>query len=433
MTTRLLTGPTAGDLLTAAVRADGAELVSWTVDRVHARPGAEVSVGYTVDVRRGTASGSDYLVATTADLDPELLTRPGTVRLDGPDGTVHLWRHPLDPALTGLAVACDPAALTAAWRRVDPTAPVVQAVQFVGYRPLRRAVLRAETSDGTHYLKVVRPSRAAGLRARHDLFTGRPVPAPRVLAEPVPGLLVLEALTAPSLVTILAGGPTDRVPRAAQLLVTLDALPEARHLPARPSWSARAGEYGPAVTAAWGLDAREVVDGVVSGLAATEAGPVVTTHGDPHGANLLMGPDRRIGALLDVDTLGPGHRVDDLACFVAHLVALPTLDPVRYGWTGALVSAYLTAFDDAVDPRALRVRVAGVLVSLVPGAPDADVAATWLGAARVWLALADLSHPGPTPLVLAPPPDPTRGPAPAVPTPTPPDPTPTLAAPGPTH
>lgn len=35
-------------------------------------------------------------------------------------------------------------------------------------------------------------------------------------------------------------------------------------------------------------------------------------------------------ALIDVDTLGPGRRADDLACLLAHLLTLPTLDADGY-------------------------------------------------------------------------------------------------------
>lgn len=387
MTTTLLTGPEAADLLGAALAADGAHLGAWRVDRVHARPGAEVSVGYAVRAHRGSVSGDEYLVATTAALDPVALATPGTVRLDGPAGTVHVWRHPGDPALPGLAVASDAAALTAAWARVDAAAPTVLAVEFLTYRPLRRAVLRATTTAGTVHLKVVRPERAEALVARHGLLAGSATPAPRVLAVPVPGLLVLETLTAPSLVAVLAGTPVPAQVDAidpAGVVAALRTLPAAPGLAARAPWSETAAAHARSVETRWQLPATALADAVAAGLAATPAGPVVTTHGDAHGANLLAAPGTpaRVGALLDVDTLGPGHLVDDLACFVAHLAALPALDPARYAGVPALVERTLAVFDGHTDPRALRVRTAGVLLSLVPGAPDLEVATSWLDLAH---------------------------------------------------
>ena len=387
MTTTLLTGPEAADLLGAALAADGARLGAWRVDRVHARPGAEVSVGYAVEARRGETTGEEYLVATTAGLDPVTLVTPGTVRLEGPAGTFHVWRHPGDPDLPGLAVASDAAALTAAWARADAAAPTVLAVEFLTYRPLRRAVLRATTTAGTVHLKVVRPERADALVARHGLLRDAATPAPRVLAVPVPGLLILETLTAPSLVAVLAGTPAPAQVDAidpAGVVAALRALPATTGLPTRAPWSENAAAHARAVEARWDLPATALADVVAAGLVATPAGPVVTTHGDAHGANLLAAPGTpaRVGALLDVDTLGPGHLVDDLACFAAHLAALPVLDPARYAGVPALVERTLAVFAEHTDPRALRVRTAGVLLSLVPGAPDLEVATSWL----------DLSH-----------------------------------------
>ena len=398
MTTTLLTGPVAADLLGAALAADGAKLGAWTVDRVHARPGAEVSVGYAVQVRRGALTGPEYLVATTADLDPVTLTVPGTVRLDGPAGTVHVWRHPGDPALPGLAVASDAAALSAAWARVDEAAPTVLAVEFLTYRPLRRAVLRATTTAGTVHLKVVRPRRADALVDRHEVLRDAATPAPRVLAVPVPGLLILETLSAPSLVTVLAGTPVSAQGTAidpADVVAALAALPPT-DLSARAPWSADAAAHARNVESRWGLAATPLADAVAAGLAATPAGPVVTTHGDAHGANLLATPGTpaRVAALLDVDTLGPGHLVDDLACFVAHLAALPALDPARYAGVPALVERTLAVFDGHTDPRALRVRSAGVLLSLVPGAPDLEVATSWLDLAHHLAGTSPATAPG---------------------------------------
>ncbi|WP_139316081.1 hypothetical protein [Cellulosimicrobium sp. CUA-896] len=169
----LLTADDAGDVLAAALGADGASLGTWRVDRVHARPGAEVTVGYDVVAARGdgAAEAGEYLLATTASLPPEAVG-PGVARLDDGERVLHVWRHPADPLLPGLAVACDPAELT---RRLRATGQDVRvdAVEIVAYRPLRRAVLRARTTRGAVYVKVVRPHRARALVRRHALLTER--------------------------------------------------------------------------------------------------------------------------------------------------------------------------------------------------------------------------------------------------------------------
>ncbi|MGO2741690.1 MAG: serine kinase, partial [Cellulosimicrobium funkei] len=89
----------------------------------------------------------------------------------------------------------------------------------------------------------------------------------------------------------------------------------------------------------------------------------------------------RVAALLDVDTLGPGHRVDDLACLVGHLAVLPALAPTVYGGVGGLVERCLAVFGTAVDLVGLRARAAGVVLSLVPGAGSRELAEAWLAVA----------------------------------------------------
>jgi hypothetical protein len=74
-----------------------------------------------------------------------------------------------------------------------------------------------------------------------------------------------------------------------------------------------------------------------------------------------VGEGWRPSGLLDVDTVGPGHRVDDLACLVAHAIALgPAGEAVARRWEQAARAV--------VDPEALAVRTAGALLSLAAGA-----------------------------------------------------------------
>lgn len=437
----LLTTPEAGDLLAVALGADGAGLAAWRVHQVHARPGAEVTVGYDVVARRaapvahgavpgparagavpgpGSGAGADpvdaaeYLLATTAPLSPDAV-RPGVVRLaDGPR-VLHVWRHPADPLLPGLAPACDAAELTL---RLAAAAELregeaVESVEIVTYRPLRRAVLRARTSRRTVYVKVVRPDRVRSLVRRHRLLApagvpgdappALPVAAPRCLAWATDGVVLLAEARGPSLAQHLVSvGPVAQAtaidPR--ELLRALDALPAgAAALRRRPPWAERVEHYAASALAVHGLEAERVerVAREVRAVVDTrDPGPVVATHGDLHAANVLLtespaaraeaggavaGPVR-IGTLLDVDTLGPGRRVDDLACVVAHLAVLPSLAPALYGGATGLVERCLAVFGAVVDPVALRGRAAGVVLSLVPGAATREVADAWLRVAE---------------------------------------------------
>ena len=421
----LLTAPEAGELLAVALGADGASLGTWRVHQVHARPGAEVTVGYDVVAHRAlaarpdagpaTVDAAEYLLATTAPLSPHVVG-PGVVRLaDGPR-VVHVWRHPADPLLPGLAAACDADELTRRLAAAGALAPgeAVESVSMVAYRPLRRAVLRARTSSRTVYVKVVRPDRARSLVRRHDLFRSTSVRAPRCLAWDDDGVVVLEEARGPSLAQHLAAAGPDDQPTAIdprELVRALDALPaRATTLRRRPAWAERVEHYGASALAVHGIDGDRVdrvVREVGSAVATRDPGPVVAAHGDFYEANVLLdtapgarapaGP--RVGVLLDVDTLGPGHRVDDLACLVAHLAVLPSLAPAVYAGVGALVDRCLAVFDESVDPAALRARAAGVVLSLASGAASRDLAEAWLGVAEDLLDAAHgpVAH-GPAPL-----------------------------------
>ena len=117
------------------------------------------------------------------------------------------------------------------------------------------------------------------------------------------------------------------------------------------------------------------------------AGPVVTTHGDLHEAQLLVEGSRVVG-VLDVDGAGPGRRVDDLATLLGHLVALGDAVPRRRAaidrWRGRLQPA----FECAVDPVDLRRTTAAALVGLATG-PFRVQAPAWRQQVRRRIALAE--------------------------------------------
>ena len=455
----LFGGDAAAGVLGAALAADGAELGSWSLREVHARPGAEVTAAYEVVARRGEGADAvvaqEHLFATSAPAStfrralrsddgaagpargPRRDGRegdlgPGVVRLDDGDRSLHVWRHPHDPALPGLAAGSTPARVEDRLRAAGTDARVLS-LETVTYRPLRRAVLRARTTAGTVYVKVVRPSRVGDLVRRHALFagaTGEPlagrgagrraartaepvrrgpgpggVAAPGVLTWAADGVVLLEEAPGRSVADLVAATPAAGQAACidpAEVLRVAAALPRAgRALPRRPAWADRLDQY---------LAALPVVHDVPSGrvellgaeiravVATRDAGPLVVTHGDLHAANLLLSPAHddgqdggqgdgtdagpRVGAVLDVDTLGPGYLVDDLACCVAHLAVLPALAPDTYAGVPGLVETFLAAFGEQVDPALLRARAAAVVVSLAAGADDAAHALEWLAVAE---------------------------------------------------
>ncbi|KAE8764303.1 phosphotransferase family protein [Georgenia thermotolerans] len=393
----LLTGPEAGTMLAGALDVEGSRLVAWQVHTIHHRPGAGVTVGYTVTVERdlpGTPAplrSEEYLCATTARLSHR--AGPGLVRLEqGGDGpAIHLWRHPADPELPALPVACDATALS---RRLGT--PVT--VELLAYRPTRRAVLRVRRTepDATAYLKVVRPSGARMFADRHRMLTAAGVPAPQVLRADDDGLVLLGEGRGIALSNLLARGLGRAAPAVlATLLRTLDALPTAvLDLPRRPAWSERAHHYAHAaatVLPEHAGRARALADGIDDLLAVADPGPVVPTHGDFYEANVLMDPREdvvAVTALLDVDAVGPGHRVDDLACLLGHVSVLPHLAPATYPHVPDLLESWTRACEQVVDPVALHARCAGVVLSLVAGARRSD-GGEWLADAEGRLARAE--------------------------------------------
>ncbi|UJP40148.1 phosphotransferase family protein [Cellulomonas palmilytica] len=408
----VLTGPQAGDLLAAALGTTS-ERLEWRVDAVHHRPGDGVTVGYVVaqgghggddggdhggdhgGARSGRGHGGahgagtrhggtvEYLLASSSRSAPR--DAPGVLVAHGPAGEVLVWRHPDDPMLPALRRACDPGLLAQALPGDWP----VSTLELVGYRPLRRAVVRAERDGVTWYVKVLRPrdGHADDVVARHLLLGAAGVPVPRVAYASDDGLVVLEALGGTPLLDVLVAG---RTPALAVVLEVLARFPaDALALPERRPWSSRARAYASALEVRPALAGRAhaVAAGVRAGLRSTDAGPVVPTHGDLHEGQLLVDGSGRVTGLLDVDTVGPGHLVDDVACLLAHVHAVhpstPTLGDALRRWADEA-----RAF---VDLEALRVRVAGVLLSLAAGAvpvgadePHTD-SERLLTAAEAWL------------------------------------------------
>ncbi|MEF3121157.1 aminoglycoside phosphotransferase family protein [Kocuria flava] len=344
----------------------GAGPARWTLRRVHHRPGASVTAVVDVAARAGRPGGT--LCLSTAAPPPW----PATVRrADHDDLGLITWWLPHDPWLPGLPLASSPEAVG---REVFGSA-VPAALVPQSYRPTRRAVLRAVHEGDVRFLKVLRRGRAAALHGRHRLLrdAGLPVPAPD--GEPVDDVVVLHALAGtPLAAAVRADGAAALAPE--HVLALLGALPPAvLELPARPSWTDRVLDHARAAAVALPEEAarvRDLAHAVDAARRATDPGPLVPTHGDLYEANLLVDPAVRgpfgpVTGLLDVDAAGPGRRADDLGCFVAHLAVLPTVDR-RYRHSPAAAERFLAGFDAAVDPAALRVRAAGVVLSLVAGA-----------------------------------------------------------------
>lgn len=358
----LLTGPTAARILERFL-GDKERLRTWEVHSVHHRPGAGVSVGYAV----ATSSRSRYLVASTARLSTTNVT---SILMSG--RLVSVWEYPRDPELPGLGIAASAKKMSALLRH-----PV--SVELLNYRPTRRAVVKARESDGTVYFgKVMRPQQAADLARRHRLLTEAGVPVPRLVLEDQRGIVVTAAVPGEPLANVISRGMADSASGIFRDLTrSLDALPRSvLTMPRRPSWSERAGHYAHAASVVLPGEAdrcRRLAQGIAELMATSDPGPIVPTHGDFYEANIFLrkgGP--QVSGIIDVDSVGPGYRVDDLACLLGHVSVLPHLAPAAYPYVARDLPQWVAAAEQGVDPVALNARCAGVALSLVAGAKRTD-------------------------------------------------------------
>ncbi|MFZ3452544.1 phosphotransferase [Arthrobacter sp. 7Tela_A1] len=364
-------------------------LDSWSHQRTFHRPGAGVSALYRVRaINRGGAMLSLYAGATTSQVP---LSAPGAVHtsLDGTPLT--LWLHPYDPLLPSLAWALDPG--RAASRILGrPLTGNDADLRLAAYRPLRRAVVHAALPGQSAYIKVLHPGQEKGLILRHRLLAGTAVPAARLVPPPgaagtwPSGAVVLSELQGLPMLRALERGTA---PGPEELSDLLDQLPEAAlSLKRRPAWSERARAYGRAAAAVLPGQAGRIsamARKIEELTASLDPGPVVPVHGDLYEGNLLV-DGGRITGVLDVDGMGPGHRVDDLACFTGHLAVLAELAPgsaleqaladYRQGLESAAAAA-------GSSPEALAARAAGVALSLVPGARAGRLTRAGNAAARL--------------------------------------------------
>jgi len=401
----LLTGDSAAGLLDAAVATAGGELVDWRVRQVDHRPGSTTTVAYRATVRWDGVTRSETLGASVGRSRDG--RKPGVVTLSDGDATVAVWRFPGDPGLPALPRAFDPAAVEEllAGLGVGPEARANPELSVRAYRPTRRAVIEARTPGARVFLKVLRPRKVADLHQRHALLSRAGLPVPRPLGWSDDGLLVLSPLHGTEMRAAVRDG--GRIPTPAEVLDLLDRLPaEVRDLPRRPAWSESAEHYAGVIGAALPPEAGRAADlaGAVQERLAERGTGTDPTHGDLYESQIML-TDGRITGLLDVDSAGPGHRADDLACLVAHLDVLSlvrdTTQADRAARMRKLAAEYAAGFVAAPGSRGadlsdLSARVAGVLLSLATGphrvqeqgwqaatSRRLDVVAGWLDGSRL--------------------------------------------------
>ena len=387
----LLTGPDAGSMLATALPAW--QLSSWAVHHVNHRPGAGVTVSYTVTARArgegGRPTGSPrekYLCASTAQLSQTFT--PTLVRLTHRDTAVWVWEYPHDPELPALPLAVTPS-------RISGFLGEKVTVELKSYRPTRRAVVKVTTrGGGTAFAKVLRPPAAQSLAKRHRMLGESGVLAPRVVREDPSGLVLISTLPGEPLANWLARGLGEHSVALFNTLWNLqESLPAAAvHLTHRPAWADRVGHYAHAAAVALpGIAARAhaVASGVTQMMASLDPGPIVPVHGDFYEANIFVqrGPSAPaaahtftststptgwIAGVIDVDSLGPGYRADDWACLLGHMSVLPHLAPAAYPHLRSILGQWCALLEQRLPAAPVYARAAGVTLSLVAGAARTD-------------------------------------------------------------
>lgn len=368
-TLSLLTGSEAYEVLAAAVGTAGGDLVEWRANQVDHRPGSSTTVSYRTVVRWGDVVQHETLAASSGighgDGAPA-----GVLVLGDGERQVSVWRFPSDPGLPALAAACDRSAVGNLLTSIGVPGLASDGsnvqLRVRAYRPRRRAVIEASAGGARVFLKVLRPHAVADLHARHRMLHEAGVPVPRSLGWTDDGLLVQQARSGTSgRERLRRGGP---LPTGKQLTDVLDVLPaEVMDLARRRPWTEHAEHYARVIGSAVPREAGrvgELADRITEGLSGDE--PDAPTHGDFYEGQLLL-DGVRVSGLLDVDTVGPGRRADDLACLLAHAHVLALGEPDRAASIMGGLRSWQGWFEQVVDPVELRLRTAGVLLSLATG------------------------------------------------------------------
>jgi hypothetical protein len=359
---QLLTGPEATEILAAALDCAGGRLLRWSLREVDCRPEDRTTVSYAAVVAWPDGEHHETLAASVSSTEPT-----GGLTITDGHRYVQVWRFPFDPELPGLPGACDRSTVAELLRSLGVD-PVGLRLQVVSYRPRKRAVVEVLAGRHRLFLKVLRPRLVADVHGRHRMLTAVGIPVPRSLGWSEDGVVVLAALPGRLMRAVL---DTGVVPLGApqDLIDLLDALPaEIAELPRRPSWSANVSHYAEVVAAACpdhGARLRSLAGDIRSALARYGHGDE-PTHGDFYDSQLLVSCGAVTG-LLDIDAMGPGRRADDLACMLAHLSVLTTLDCDAAIGARRALAEWTPVFEQRVSPEELRVRAAGVVMSLATG------------------------------------------------------------------
>ena len=235
------------------------------------------------------------------------------------------------------------------------------------------------------FVKVVRPELAEELYRLHETLIGD-LPIARCLGWSDLGLVVLEPLPGQTIYASLNGGG-PQPPGGDELLGLLRTL-ERFEIDAKP----RRTTGGKVVRHVQLLkailpDQAELLDRFAERYGEERPQPRITIHGDFH-ENQILFADGRVTGLLDVDDVGPGQRVDDLALISGRLMALAHVAKRDREWIQSYADQLLGTFEREVDARELRRRISGALLGRAT-APFRSQARGWRAATLQRIQLAE--------------------------------------------
>lgn len=216
---------------------------------------------------------------------------------------------------------------------VDDRLPALGAARSEGavivHRPGRRAVVR--TTDGSSFLKVLRPRSAPAVVAAHELSRGFSdgfaVPTVRRRAEDPAGLVRFGALPGRTLLELGSDAAADVASWSCAWELWAEGW--SRLPPPHPDLPVHGPEAEAAVVDVWARHAAALLPGeAADALGAASAtlagclvdeprGPLVLAHRDLHDKQILVS-DRGL-ALLDLDTAARAEAALDLGNLRAHL------------------------------------------------------------------------------------------------------------------
>jgi Phosphotransferase enzyme family len=383
---RDLLGPR-GLELAADVASEAGSVLSIRPRQALYAPGDSLLVNYHARVAASDGREREEVVAAVADRGGLPEGAPVRTLRHGP---VAVWRFPNDPVLGCLETVLDKRSLSEmlGYLHLEPRTVTVNTLV---YRPMRRAVVRLslkgdrfvfdraagriEVRRGGRdiYLKVVRPKRAAEIGQVHDELS-RHLPIPRCYgAWSDLGLLALEGLPGQTLREVIRRGSGTPPPpeELIELLERLPAIPAVDRARVR-SIRRRVRSHERLLRTVI-PEHEERVRRLGRRLRALPAKRLAVVHGDFYDSQVMVDEAGHISGLLDLDGVGWGNPVDDLASMLGRIWVSGQTEGRGQERFAAYAGELFEAFSRRVDPRDLCLRVAAIVFGRSTGPFRAQV------------------------------------------------------------